>query len=331
MRKYLSKQPSRTRQSILKESAIRKTRGKAAKIQKVRQAAKRRASKIRESKQARLDKIKSEKMVRSLRKQKAAKDITKAQKQADRLAREIEGRNGQQLLQKPKNRPMSKNKVNSIKKDIQAIKKARTKSSTKQHYNKAVGKIKTSQRAILKLVRKAKPTLKLAQYTKLSTAIAIGLHNILNKVAQAKGLSPNERQGIIPISDQKDKQKTKRKTVQKPKEEEKTITVPEQGTRIDTKSKTQQLVFIASVLAPLAVSQAFRLRGRRINKKQTRLRGGLRKAVKYVYNRLKKKKRAYTPDVYSLVFGIKARPREKIKLLRKGRVFTGQEIRRIVR
>lgn len=119
--------------------------------------------------------------------------------------------------------------------------------------------------------------------------------------------------------------KTKRKTTQPVKE--KTVQVPEQGIRLDTKPKTTQLKIITALVSSLAAADAFKLRGKTVPKKQTRLRGGIGKAATFIYNKLKNKKRAYTPDVYSLVFGIKAKPKEKITLLKKGRVFTGLERR----
>lgn len=127
----------------------------------------------------------------------------------------------------------------------------------------------------------------------------------------------------------KEKETQKPDVVQKPEEDEVVIAIPEQ--RLDTKTPQQQLRIITNIIGGLAVAQAFRIRGKRVGIAQTRLRGGVAKARKFIFNKLRKKRRSFTPDIYSLIFGIRASKGMKIKLLRRGRVFTGLERRAIVR
>ena len=224
--------------------------------------------------------------------------------------------------------------VKAIKKDIGAIKTAKTKTSAKNKFNSATSKTRATQQTVLKLVKKGKGSTKVRSFVKSITKINAGLFIAAGAALTARGIRPpRTRQGIIPITkpEQPLKQSRiqKREIVQKPIEEEKLIIIPD--TRLDTKTSQQQIKIITTILTSLALAQAFRLRGKVIPKAQTRLRGGIGKTAKFIFNKLKKKRRAFTPDVFSLVFGIRAKPRERIQLLRRGRVFTGLERRAIVR
>ncbi len=164
--------------------------------------------------------------------------------------------------------------------------------------------------------------------TRLASQMIVA-NNLIAKVNAKSGAGQRQKTGII--TKPKDKTGQKRKTVQEQKKDEiiDTKIIPAQ--RIDTLSKVKQLQIIGAVLASLAVAQAFRVNGRRVAKKQTRLRGGIASARKWIFNRLQKKRRAFTPDIYSLLFGIRAKKGQRIQLLRKGRVFTGLERRAITR
>ena len=159
----------------------------------------------------------------------------------------------------------------------------------------------------------------------LAAGVAGARQNLSIKGAQAS----KTRQGAISTTKQKQKQKTETgtETIQKPKE------VPAQITnqRIDTLTKQRQIQIITAIITGLSTAQAFRINGGKVAKGQTRLRGGVSKLRKYIWEKLQRKQRAYTPDVYSLIFGIKASPKTKIKLLNPNRTFTGIERRAIVR
>ena len=224
--------------------------------------------------------------------------------------------------------------IQLLEKTISKISRAVNKA--KQIRKNTASKIKSKLNAIKNSLSKQRTFAGKIGLSKMVTRLAsqmIVANNLIAKVNAKSGAGQRQKTGII--TKPKDKTGQKRKTVQEQKKDEikdeiiDTKIIPAQ--RIDTLSKVKQLQIIGAVLASLAVAQAFRVNGRRVAKKQTRLRGGIASARKWIFNRLQKKRRAFTPDIYSLLFGIRAKKGQRIQLLRKGRVFTGLERRAITR
>lgn len=101
------------------------------------------------------------------------------------------------------------------------------------------------------------------------------------------------------------------------------------GTQLSTAQ--QQAQAIRKVLAQLAGTIAVLTpTGRRLLI-AGRLGGGLRKNFKFIRRKLARKRFVFTPDIYSVIFGIKVKRGQRFKLLKRGRIFTGAERRPIVK
>ena len=210
-----------------------------------------------------------------------------------------------------------------------------------------VQKFKTVQetklRTVQKTVQKAKTKQKLKQEKKKVTKLKQDLKQDLRKKTGLKSKSVFKAAArsllILAISvDQQIKQKLKQTPVQeaaqRPKQVEKQKV--RQEIKIKQKQKLEQRI-------KQKLNQKLLLRRKLIQKQKQRL--ILReKKLKLKRDEKKKSKQLddvakkvsakktfiYFPDVYSQVFGVKASVKEKKELLKKGRVFSGLDIRKLL-
>jgi len=84
-------------------------------------------------------------------------------------------------------------------------------------------------------------------------------------------------------------------------------------------------------LIGLAVTTKFvRINGKNYQVKTPPTKKGFFTLKRRVLSLIKRKRFIFIPDLFSIIFGIRAKPGQKVKLLRKGRIFTGTELRPIV-
>jgi hypothetical protein len=160
------------------------------------------------------------------------------------------------------------------------------------------------------------------------------LINRANTIAKRTGIPKRQ---VVAITKQKQEQKQKQKQTPKqeqeqkqtPKVKEETIVVP--NVRIDNLPKERQNQIVNTIIASIIGTRLIRTAGGKKVIPQTRLRGPMGNFRNYIFNKLSRKKFVFTPDIYSIIFGIKAKAGQKIKLLKIGRIFTGTERRAIVK
>jgi len=250
-----------------------------------------------------------------------SKTVSNNLNKANKVARETGSKN-----------PITKQEAVQILKPAKQAAKAKTKTTFKQKINqfkkniaKATSKVKTALRNKRIPASVAKPSSKVVQ-----GLLFVGLQAIARNKFARQGIRlapPSKKQEEKPKAKIITKQQPKQETVPKIKEEP--IIIPD--TRIDTLPKARQAAIINSIIVSALGTQAIRRgTGRVVKVPQTRLRGGIANLRKFIYSRLRKKPKVFTPDIYSVIFGIRARPRERIKLLKPGRFFTGVERRKLV-
>lgn len=244
------------------------------------------------------------------------------------------------VLLKP---PMTKQKVSAYEKKIKDIPKSK---SPKQAMQKARA-IKASlgnqmQQLVLLVKTKLKnPRVKGAAKQQMKAVYALGdattlqigklrsrfNTGIFSLSRQAQGLRP-----MPPIPEQKQKPQTK--MIQEPivdqKQDQKILPVVIPDQRVDVLSKQGQMTIINTIVGLAAGTMFIRYGGQRLRVPQSIQKGGIRSIRKWIWNKLNKRSYYYTADIFSIIFGIRAKGRQRIMLIKKGRTFTGLERRAMV-
>ena len=269
----------------------------------------------------------SDEMIAALRRQKPVKDINKAQSKINQISNTIETESGgQTLIQK---KPVTKQKVQKIKNKIKEVSNTQSKTKAKQAYKEAAKTIQSSRNQALKLVQKAKtstPNL-LSKVYKLS-AVSLGalgaLANSLNRAAAKSKSNIKAKVTVLPKQTIKQKQATE------------TIQETEQAAKQGQSSAVQvlnalapaaQILYIQKVLNAFGGQNYLRglPKGGRINVDQM-----LPRYRRAYFSFVKNKMFSYTPSLYARYFKVRAKGKERRRLLSRGRLFSGQEIRKIV-
>jgi frataxin-like iron-binding protein CyaY len=271
----------------------------------------------------------------------------------------------QKIIETKKNPFSSKSRLTELKRLNQADKNAAsTQNQLQQHGQKTVQILQEKQITNLrkqvipkapksKLIKTKNTLVKIKNKltSQLKSTKKLGLTSTSNKIAKqvsimavlinrantiAKRTGIPKRQ-VVAITKQKQEQKQKQKQTPKqeqeqkqtPKVKEETIVVP--NVRIDNLPKERQNQIVNTIIASIIGTRLIRTAGGKKVIPQTRLRGPMGNFRNYIFNKLSRKKFVFTPDIYSIIFGIKAKAGQKIKLLKIGRIFTGTERRAIVK
>jgi len=139
--------------------------------------------------------------------------------------------------------------------------------------------------------------------------------------------------GVLPDVQQKPRGKGKQDTGTDNGTEvvEKVVTIPDKIITITSAIVLTRI--ITNIINQVGGTRFIQLRprGRIIDLKNTRPKGGLSGLRAFLFKRFKKKRTVFLPDMYSIVFGVRAKAKQKVRLLRPGRIFTGIERRPQVR
>ena len=144
--------------------------------------------------------------------------------------------------------------------------------------------------------------------------------------ATKAGTATGKKSGVVGgKGEQKPKQKTEQKQIQ---DQGQGQSVPK--IRVDNQPQSRINTIINQILTT-AAGITFLATPKGIIKKGIGVPGGYQRAKRRLLRYIKSKRFVYIPDLYSVLFGIRATGKERVRLLRKGRRFTGLEIRKIVR
>lgn len=194
---------------------------------------------------------------------------------------------------------------------------------------KATAKLKNNLKQARRMNLEGKSKLLSRQIAVLELGAIPAYQNIRGRFARQ---TPT---GVLPRTKQPQEVAPIQRPIQNvvPGAKEKVITVPEEvpQNRIDTKTDQQIINIIEGVLISVAGTQYIINRNGTLKPVPDRIRGGNIFRLKgWVYNKIKNKRFVYLPDIYSIIFGVRARPGQRLKLLKRGRIFTGAERRAIV-
>jgi len=299
-------------------------------------------------------------------------DITKAQQQANLLFNQLKSKSGKSIA-KSKSNPVSKNKVDSIAKDIkqtkqarqtqaiaegksieivdsqgrvQILKPAKTKVIAKtkvkaaekiaqNHFNSGKSKIMEAQKQVLNIKKITKPGLLSKIFVNTAAAVLIGLRKELKRAGTHRAAvkppkvstGSKTEVGVNAIISTKQKQKITQDIIDKTKQDP--VLIP--TTRIDTLSKQGQVTFINNIiLGAVGTIGLLRPNGNIVPIKNTINSKNWKRWRARLFSLMKRRHFTYASDMYSILFGIKAKPKQRITLLKVGRVFTGAERRALV-
>lgn len=247
----------------------------------------------------------------------------------------VEVASGKQVLLK-KLKPKVSAKVKTVQKQVidldKLLKKARVKGVTQRQALQFKKKLKTTQRQVLVLKKTVNVNLKLLtglkaakalkEFAKKLVTIAATLDKMPDKlpiltskqaqelktkqlIRQKLKLSPLQKLGLKPLQRQAGRSATSTKITTK--------------TKVDIASKIKILpkTKLITPLKPKILKQ----------KKEEQEEKKLDKVIR---QKIKQRKFIYIPDLYSAVYGVKANLAEKRNFLKRGRVFTGIELRKLV-
>ncbi len=110
--------------------------------------------------------------------------------------------------------------------------------------------------------------------------------------------------------------------------EEDTITIPD--VILTVASAAALTTIITRLLTQVGGTKFIESGGKRFLVPTAPTKAGYAALAKRLFARFKRKRFVFLPDMYSLIFGIKARPKQRIKLLKVGRIFTGLERRPVI-
>lgn len=316
---------------IHRYNLIKRVKGISAKGKLQRERAQFLIREMREAKRLRNDYIKSQRMVTGIKLNKAAKNAAKLNKFLQQQKKNIPSKGGEQIL------ILKKPKIEKLTKKVGEIKKAKTPTQAKKAYKEVVrdtGGVKQQLQLILKKPKvKTNPRLTGKIYAQLAAATAIvGLakNTLASKFRRRPGSS------ISPVSQSKPKGKQGTSTESKEKIiekiTEKTITIP--GTTIllagATAAAVQQI--INNIVNKVGDTRYIQLTrgGGIIDTKQSNPRRGI-SLKNYLFKKIHNKRKIYLPDMYSLIFGVRAKKGQRVRLLKPGRLYTGAELRPLVR
>lgn len=244
----------------------------------------------------------------------------------------------QRAIKDAKEARLQKSDIDKSKVMVNKLKKAKTKkefdnlrTSIKRLFGNKKGQL---LRTKSKLRKANAPASQIKAVTKQIATINNLIISTNNIIARSNF---TRQKGRIITTPGKQKQPTKTRSVTKPKTdtpgkpkiEEIAITIPD--VRIDQLPKQRQAQIINNIITQvLGTAAILRASGRRTVIPQTRFRGGIGRLRKFIFAKLRPKRFVFTPDIYSIIFGVRARGKERIKLLKPGRFFTGLERRKIV-
>lgn len=221
---------------------------------------------------------------------------------------------------------------------VDALRRARDKKQFAQAKQKVQGMLKDKRGQIgrLQLKLKTKPKLKVRQEIRVGIrrefAVASALVIAANAVI-ARSIFDNKLLNPIigPGQEPKVIQAQKPKAIVKPKgtvpvDAEKVIQSGIQ--QLQGKTLIQQIQFIAAALALGGAFKALRNLPQQLTVGNLRAAAGAYRAAYFAF--LKSRRFVFFPDLIAVLTGEKASRSERIKLLKKGRLFTGLEARKLV-
>lgn len=218
-------------------------------------------------------------------------------------------------------------------KTIQVLKNkqiAKIKQAVKQGKKGVGSKVKAIQKTLVKNVGIAKK-LNLIKAIGILNRQILGLATILReetRQTQKRQLGQKQELAIKTKTKTKQKQKVEAKQDQKQDTVTQEVTIPKEDVAQDSATRQNQIV---TQLIGLAVTTKFvRINGKNYQVKTPPTKKGFFTLKRRVLSLIKRKRFIFIPDLFSIIFGIRAKPGQKVKLLRKGRIFTGTELRPIV-
>ena len=218
-------------------------------------------------------------------------------------------------------------------KTIQVLKNkqiAKIKQAVKQGKKGVGSKVKAIQKTLVKNVGIAKK-LNLIKAIGILNRQILGLAAILReeqRQTQKRQLGQKQELAIKTKTKTKQKQKVEAKQDQKQDTVTQEVTIPKEDVAQDSATRQNQIV---TQLIGLAVTTKFvRINGKNYQVKTPPTKKGFFTLKRRVLSLIKRKRFIFIPDLFSIIFGIRAKPGQKVKLLRKGRIFTGTELRPIV-
>jgi len=218
-------------------------------------------------------------------------------------------------------------------KTIQVLKNkqiAKIKQAVKQGKKGVGSKVKAIQKTLVKNVGIAKK-LNLIKAIGIFNRQILGLAAILReeqRQTQKRQLGQKQELAIKTKTKTKQKQKVEAKQDQKQDTVTQEVTIPKEDVAQDSATRQNQIV---TQLIGLAVTTKFvRINGKNYQVKTPPTKKGFFTLKRRVLSLIKRKRFIFIPDLFSIIFGIRAKPGQKVKLLRKGRIFTGTELRPIV-
>jgi len=254
--------------------------------------------------------------------------LHKQQTKAQNTARSQTQGSGQQTLLKQITKQTKKTKT--INNQISKITKARPTKTTRRAVSSTKNTL-TKARQQLVLISKKVTAKPLKGIFKRQIAIVSALVSRLN-IATSRF---NTKAGIALPPDIKDPitkpiviQDTEKKVKEAVKIKEEEIEVPD--VTIYNITNTNLSNIINTILGTVAGTQFLRRNGRVVAAKTPLTKGALMQLRPYLFNKFKNKQFVFLPDMYSLIFGVRATPKQRITLLKPGRIFTGIESRAIV-
>lgn len=338
--KRLQRKVRIAQQKLIRRAIPKKEKGLAARtVRKIRGEqikARLRASQIKESMKRLAARAKQPRTVFSVNAKTAARGALARSKVLGQVQRSAQN----QVKTNPSTSSSGLNtltkQLSKANKDLGNIGKSKTPAAAKQALGKVAKNVEISSGRLQLILKKpiSKPLLSIAAMTII---LASQIGQAAASIVSGVGIKPRKtqigptRQDQRSVVAQKSKVglKTRTGTTPKAPQKFKSITIPD--TTLKNPTDTQLLGIITSILGSVAgASFLLRSRGVRTALKQTRTRGGLLKLRKLLFSRFRRKRFVFVPDMYSLIFGVRATPGERVRLLRVGRIFSGAEIRKIV-
>ena len=240
-----------------------------------------------------------------------------------------------QITQQKKVLPQKK--ITQMKNNVKSLQKSKTikefnqkGTSVKKQLQSTDGKLVQ----ILKSKTKSNSAKAIAAKQRVALAEVLVIFNSLVKVANRQNPT---RQIVAPVQIMKPDAVvtpiSKTDVIAKPEPDvkPKTVTIPKASQDIGQLPKPAQVAAITTFLATVAGTKFIQRRGGSPIGVSAPPVPFPRKWVNRFLRIVKKRRFTFIPDMYSILFNIRAKPGEKIKLLRRGRVFTGLEIRKLVR
>jgi hypothetical protein len=190
----------------------------------------------------------------------------------------------------------------------------------------------------LKAVLVKKPQLagKIRSRLWILSGVATGASMMARGGMSKSGFIPRSRQIILGKGRQKQSNIQAQQVAQQMKQAQQveqsqgsvSITIPASTVAV-TQATAQSLAY---ALTGLALTTGFiRYGGGRYAIPPSIKQQGYRGLYRYIYNFIIKKQFVYVPDLYSIIFGIRARAGQRVQLLRKGRIYKGTELRPLIR